>query len=427
MRTKFLHAADIHLGHEQYGNKERFNDFARTFFHIVDQAIAEQVEFIILAGDLFHKRAIDPPTLLQAIEGLDRLHRANIRAIAVEGNHEHAYYRDRVSWVEFLAERGLLTLLTPQITRGSLQLNPWDGTSGAYVDLPSGVRVYGLKYYGASTPKVIEELVKVLEHMERPDYVVLVMHAGLEGVLPRFSATITHHQIAPLRPYVDYLALGHIHKPYEFDNWIYNPGSPETCTVTDANWKERGYYIVEVDTSREPKHRAKRVLSRRRPFRRLSLEVDAYTDPRAFRDALRRYLAREAKRRYDARPVVELTLTGTLAFDRMDMDLPHIESMVKKTFDPLLVLIKDKTRSAQCPALPSGIISRQEVERRVIRDLLEYDPRFRPASEDWTELVLEIKRMAIEDAPPEDIIERVRSHFATFQFKSQDEAQAEEV
>jgi DNA repair exonuclease SbcCD nuclease subunit len=26
---KFLHAADVHLGYQQYGSKERFNDFRR--------------------------------------------------------------------------------------------------------------------------------------------------------------------------------------------------------------------------------------------------------------------------------------------------------------------------------------------------------------------------------------------------------------
>ena len=32
MRATFIHTADNHLGYEQYGMKERFNDFARAFF-----------------------------------------------------------------------------------------------------------------------------------------------------------------------------------------------------------------------------------------------------------------------------------------------------------------------------------------------------------------------------------------------------------
>ena len=50
---KFIHAADLHLGYRQYGLAERFNDFSRVFRHIVDQAIEQQVDFVLLAGDLF--------------------------------------------------------------------------------------------------------------------------------------------------------------------------------------------------------------------------------------------------------------------------------------------------------------------------------------------------------------------------------------
>ena len=56
MKTRFLHCADIHLGYNQYNSPERGNDFASAFFAVIDTAIAEQVDFVILAGDLFHKR-----------------------------------------------------------------------------------------------------------------------------------------------------------------------------------------------------------------------------------------------------------------------------------------------------------------------------------------------------------------------------------
>ncbi len=47
---RFMHVADVHLGYQQYGLKERFNDFSRVFLHLVDEAIAQQVDFIMLAG-----------------------------------------------------------------------------------------------------------------------------------------------------------------------------------------------------------------------------------------------------------------------------------------------------------------------------------------------------------------------------------------
>ncbi len=108
---RFLHTADIHLGYQQYGVKERFNDFSRVFLHIVDQAILRRVDFVLLAGDLFEKRTVDPMAMRVAVEGLRKLCDANILTLAVEGNHEKAYYRQRValqhaySWIDFLDAR----------------------------------------------------------------------------------------------------------------------------------------------------------------------------------------------------------------------------------------------------------------------------------------------------------------------------------
>ena len=33
---RFLHIADVHLGYQQYGLKDRFDDFSRAFLHLVD-------------------------------------------------------------------------------------------------------------------------------------------------------------------------------------------------------------------------------------------------------------------------------------------------------------------------------------------------------------------------------------------------------
>jgi len=89
---RFMHVADIHLGYQQYGSKERFNDFSQVFLYIVEQAIEQQVDFVLLAGDLFEKRTVDPLAMRVAIEGLSQLREAGISVIAVEGNHENTAF-----------------------------------------------------------------------------------------------------------------------------------------------------------------------------------------------------------------------------------------------------------------------------------------------------------------------------------------------
>jgi DNA repair protein SbcD/Mre11 len=146
----FLHIADVHLGYQQYGLKDRFNDFSRAFLHLVDDACDQAVDFVLLAGDLFHKRTVDPLAMRVAIAGLEQLQEAGISVLAVEGNHEKAYYRDQFSWVDFLDAMGYLRLLNSTFKKGRPILEPHGDEGGAYVDLPlddgGAVRVYGLKY-----------------------------------------------------------------------------------------------------------------------------------------------------------------------------------------------------------------------------------------------------------------------------------------
>src|SRR5438132_13066893 len=98
MRASFIHLADTHLGYEQYGVRERFNDFSRAFWDIMDDAIERKVDFVVIAGDLFNKRAIDALTPIHAIEGLRKLKDRIIPVIAMEGNHDWSYYRDGSYW-----------------------------------------------------------------------------------------------------------------------------------------------------------------------------------------------------------------------------------------------------------------------------------------------------------------------------------------
>jgi|Deesub1362A_J573_1020465.scaffolds.fasta_scaffold00039_42 DNA repair exonuclease SbcCD nuclease subunit len=107
--TQFIHTADVHLGYVQYGLHQRFIDFGRAFSQVVSYAIENDVDFVLISGDLFHKRNINALTYLQAYELLSRL--KGIPVFVIEGNHDLAYFKDRHSWLEALDRQGLITLL----------------------------------------------------------------------------------------------------------------------------------------------------------------------------------------------------------------------------------------------------------------------------------------------------------------------------
>lgn len=414
MRCRFLHFSDMHLGYQQYGLAQRFNDFGRAFLHIVEEAIAQQVNFVLFGGDLFQKRAIDPPTLLQAITGLRRLRDARIPVFAVEGNHERAHYRDVFSWTDFLADQGYLVMLTPEFEDGQPVLKPHDGTQGAYVDVAVGqgtsagwVRIYGVKYYGASSGRVIEGLVRAIEQAGRggTEYVIMIMHAGLEGVLDGYLANLSHHQIAPLRPHVDYLALGHIHKPYEREGWIFNPGSPETCSTDECAWPERGYYLVEVDSERSPKHRARLVPTPRRAFLRHVLNVAGCANQQELEQRAEQQLQAAAANAKVDKPVVEVALEGVLAFDSNQLDIRRLQAIAERVHNALLVRIVNRTVPTGYEVQADETQPRAVLEREVLRELLERNARYQPAAAAWADLSVNLKRMVLEGTSPASIVE----------------------
>src|SRR5437588_10576687 len=434
MRASFIHIADTHLGYEQYGVRERFNDFSRAFWNITEDAANRQVDFVIIAGDLFNKRAIDALTLIHAIEGLKKLKERGIPVIAIEGNHDRSYYREGVSWLQFLCHQEYLMLLAPKMRDGAPALSHWNKETmlGSHVDLLNGrLRVYGLPWQGAATTRTMEGIAQALEAARTEEeaagieYRVLMMHTGVDSVVPRIQGLPTMAQFQPLRRCVNYLALGHVHKPYEFDGWIYNPGSTETCGAEESAWEDRGYYVVEIDTDEPARvidpdkaarcHRATHLVSKRRPFVRHELRVDGLSEPDALYARLEDYCRREGYKHQDSalRPLVQIQLIGTLNFDAGSLDLPRMEEMVKNYFRPLYTRVDNNTNDQDYIPEGDDIDGRDrsawhELERRIFEELVSRDNRYLPTKEAWGTVLATLKEMALNKDEPTNIAQFLR-------------------
>ena len=87
-----LHTADIHLGSDAYGRTEdqaaQAERERRLFTRIVDRALADAVDLVLIAGDLFdHNRVTDETVAFVRIE-LDRLRQP---VVILPGNHDCLY------------------------------------------------------------------------------------------------------------------------------------------------------------------------------------------------------------------------------------------------------------------------------------------------------------------------------------------------
>ena len=93
---RFIHASDLHIdsplrGLDRYDGApvERLRTATRSALErLVDKALAEHVDFVLLAGDIYDRDWQDFHTGLFFREQMVRLDRAGIRVFIVQGNHD---------------------------------------------------------------------------------------------------------------------------------------------------------------------------------------------------------------------------------------------------------------------------------------------------------------------------------------------------
>lgn len=390
---KFMHFADPHLDYRQYHLEERAKDIARAFYTACSAAAEARCDLILIAGDLFHRRAPDPRAQLQAILALAVVRKLGIPVVVVAGNHDGPGPSGQLPWLAVLANLGYIILLDVSIADGQL----WLGSSSIYET--DEIRVVGLPYLGAALPRLIPQIAEQLSPLERK-YTVLLTHAGLEGEMPGFRQPLTMDDLKPLRGLVDYVALGHLHKPFERDGRVFNPGSLEALSVDETAYAG-GWYIVNVDSSQ------RQMVSHtpykgRRPFRHLHLDIGECQNP----DQLRQAVAALSIEQLDVReygPMLELTLLGQLQFARAALDLPLLAQVLAGDLQPLKTWVRDRTSLEQIEISTDEGLTRTAMEEQVLHQLLERDTRYIGHERALVGLASEIKGMALAGVQKESI------------------------
>ena len=64
---KFLHMADVHLGKYAYTNSARYQDLFDAFASAVQYGIQQEIDVLLVAGDLFDIRNVNSQILFQTI------------------------------------------------------------------------------------------------------------------------------------------------------------------------------------------------------------------------------------------------------------------------------------------------------------------------------------------------------------------------
>jgi exonuclease SbcD len=448
---KLAHLADIHLGHRQYGLKQREDDMASTFNGTLRRIATEDPAAVLLPGDLFHSRTLRPKVLDNTEQILSDNIPDDVPVLVSRGNHDDNLTPRDVTWLNYLHRRERIVLLEADLDADSetAQFTPYDldnpGTSAGYYDIESDagtVRVFGLQWRGARVDTALEQVARGIRDTNddagEPIYTILLAHFGMEDEVPSLGGTVTHAELSSVQEVVDYVALGHIHKRYDAADWIYNPGSPEAHSTREAqNGWDHGYYLIDLSTpaattSEGPGHLSHTVVheySPRRPFYTVEFDVTPHESRNeletAFREqvqnehvALEQYceqpqFTNQGQRR---QPLINLRFTGTLQFDRADLRTDELAVWTTDDCDALYVQTNTGIRTADVQALLAeldetdvfvdGRLNTAALERQVF-ETIATESRYAEHADAVTDVLERSHHMAQDGESVEDICDLI--------------------
>jgi exonuclease SbcD len=268
---KILHFADAHIDMTNYGRHDpetglplRVLDFLRSLDEIVDAAIREKVNLVIFAGDAYKDRSPAPTFQREWGKRIIRLSKAGVRTLLLVGNHDLSPSIGRANAIQEFETLEIphVTVLAKPTFLSAEELGlpaqiialPWVTRSGlvAATDASAADR--------ESVDANIEDHLTQLLHLwlEQADPslpVILTAHASVQGAVYGSERTVMLGADLVLPgslvkdPRLDYVALGHIHKPQNLNEGahppVIYPGSIERVDFGEAE-DDKFYVIAEV-------------------------------------------------------------------------------------------------------------------------------------------------------------------------------------
>jgi DNA repair exonuclease SbcCD nuclease subunit len=233
---RFIHAADLHLDSPLAGLRERAGERGeelarasrRAFENMLDFAIREHVDFVIVAGDLFDGDWADYNSGLFFVRGLHRLNRAGIRVVLTRGNHDAINQMTRkLTWPQNVHE---FQARSPETV--------------LFDDL--GVALHGQSFASRAIPE------NLAQRYPAPLAGMLnigVLHTSLNGRAGHDPYAPCELRDLAVKGY-DYWALGHVHnrEVLSVDPYIVFPGNIQGRHVNEPGAK--GFSLVTVDAAR---------------------------------------------------------------------------------------------------------------------------------------------------------------------------------
>ncbi len=297
---RLLHLADLHIGIENYGRVDsttglhsRLRDYLERLDEAIEVGIAEGVDAVLIAGDIYKNRTPNPTQQREFARRIHRLRACGLPVFILTGNHDVSPAAGRAHAVEIfdtLAVDGVTIADRPRIhtlhTRsGPLQIIalPWV-TRHALLTKEELRMASFLEIETMLIERVERFLRQAADDLDPALPAVLTVHGTIDGAT--FGAErqvllgrdLVYPRSLMALPNVDYVAMGHIHRHQALGDHppIVYSGSIERIDFGEED-EDKGCVIVDLAAKGEARWRFHKLAAR--PFITIAVDVRGVNDP----------------------------------------------------------------------------------------------------------------------------------------------------
>ena len=233
---RFIHFADSHLDGFR---DERLNRLGiKNFFRVIDDALSEKVDFVVLSGDLFNTALPRVDVLKDVISGFKKLFDANIPVYAIPGSHD---FSPRGRTMFEVLERGgfLINVMKGNVKDEKLHLE-------FTIDKKTGAILTGIMGKKGMLDKAFYEHL-VLPEKPANNFSIFLFHTGITEMKPKELEQMTSYSVKSLPEGFDYYAGGHVHIRKRFHQALYSevvyPGPTFPNSFSELEKLNHGSYV----------------------------------------------------------------------------------------------------------------------------------------------------------------------------------------
>ncbi|MDB5523071.1 MAG: calcineurin-like phosphoesterase protein [Rhizobium sp.] len=314
MPFRFVHTADIHLDSPLRSLSLRNADLAsligdatrQALIGIVDLCLAEQVDALIIAGDLYDGDQTSMKTARFLASQMERLHRAGIQVFTIRGNH------DALSKIT----QELVLPPTVKIFGGRAEAVEFRKEG-------LGIAIHGISF---SKPQAPDSLLPKYKPPASDAVNIGIMHTSLAGA-PGHDAYAPCNVSDLHASGFAYWALGHIHQRADHRGaaTVIMPGMPQGRDINEAGEKTVSLVTIGDDRSVTVEERLTGIAQ----FERIGVDLTGIVEWRDAVTAIETAMRAGREKARSNHLVARIRLTGATPLSwrlRRDADLFQTEA-----------------------------------------------------------------------------------------------------